>query len=148
MWRAILFLTLAILCSAVVVAFVSVYVFHDVDRDKIGHWNEAFADLAVEAVIFALLIGIPTELLAMLGQYLLTLRGYAPRAGIGIILGIAVTICQYLFEFLGRRFFPAFVDLFLSTYLVVAVLVCVVVLLLDTRSRKLNAAPISDSTHS
>ena len=53
MWRAIVFLTLAILCSALVVALISVYVFHDVDRDKLGHLNEVFADLAVEAADYA-----------------------------------------------------------------------------------------------
>ncbi len=148
MWRAIVFLTLAILCSALVVAFISVYVFHDVDRDKLGHWNEAFADLAVEAAIFALIIGIPSGVLAALGQYLLKLHSYAPRARLGIALGIAVAICQYPFEFLGRKLLPQYAESFLAIYLVAAILICAAFLLRDASKQKIQTALESHSTQS
>jgi hypothetical protein len=148
MWRAIVFLTLAILCSALVVALISVYVFHDVDRDKLGHLNEVFADLAVEAAIFALIIGIPSWVLAALGKYLLKLRGYSPRAKLGIILGIAVAVCQYPFEFLGRKLLPQYAELFLSIYLVAAILICAAFLLRDASKQKIQTALESRSTPS
>jgi hypothetical protein len=50
---------LGIFCTALFVAAISVYIFHDVDHDKIGHWNEAFAGLCVESVSFTLIIGAP-----------------------------------------------------------------------------------------
>lgn len=146
MRRAILFLMLAIVCSALVVAVISVYVFHDVDRDKVGHWNEAFADLAVESVIFAVIIAIPALVFALLGQHLLKLRGHAPRAMLGIILGIAVTICQYPFEFIGRKLFPQYAESFLSVYLIVAVLACVAVFLRNAHKQKLEATLESRAT--
>ena len=57
MWRAILLFMLGILCAALLGAAVSVYLFHDVDRDQIGHWNEAFAGLCIEFVLFTLIVG-------------------------------------------------------------------------------------------
>jgi hypothetical protein len=57
MRRSILFLILGILCSALFIAVISVYVLHDVDHDQIGNLNEAFARLCVESVLFALIVG-------------------------------------------------------------------------------------------
>ena len=148
MRRAILLLTLGIFFTALVVAFLSVYVFHDVDQDKIGHWNEAFADLAIEAVIFSLIISIPTWVLALSGWYLLHLGGYPPRAGVGLALGILVTVCQYPFEFLGRKLVPNLAGLFLSIYLVAGVLLCTAILVVDTRRQKVQRALEADSIRS
>ena len=50
MWRAIRLLMLGIFCTALFLDAISVYIFHDVDKNKIGHWNEAFADLSIEAL--------------------------------------------------------------------------------------------------
>jgi len=41
---------LGIFCTALFLDAISVYIFHDVDKNKIGHWNEAFADLSIEAL--------------------------------------------------------------------------------------------------
>lgn len=57
MRRAILFLMLGIFGTALFAAALSVYMFHDVDHDKIGHWNEAFAGLCIESALFTLIVG-------------------------------------------------------------------------------------------
>ena len=148
MWRAILFLMLGINCSAPFVDAISVYVFHDVDQDKVGHWNEAFADLSVEMVVFSLVISGSVWLLALLGRHLFKLRGYSPRARIGLFLGIAAIVFQYPFEFAGRKLVPNLADSFLSFYLVAAILLCTAVLLRDTSNqRKLRKALEPPSTH-
>jgi hypothetical protein len=57
MRRAILLLMLGIFCTALFGTAISVYLFHDVDKDKIGHWNEAFAGLCTESVLFTVVVG-------------------------------------------------------------------------------------------
>jgi hypothetical protein len=138
---------LGIFCTAIFVGAVSVFVFHDVDQDKIGHWNEAFTDLFIEMIVFNLIISSAVWLLALLGRQLFGLRGYSPRARIGLFLGIAATVFQYPFEFLGRRLVPNFAEFFLSTYLVAAIFLCTAVLLRDTfKQRKLRKALEPPST--
>ena len=132
MSRAILLLTLGIFFTALFLGAISVYIFHDVDQDKIGRLNEAFAGLSVEAIVFSLIISGAVSLLSLFGRQLFKLRGYSPRPIIGLLLGIAAAVFQYPFEFFGRRFFPNRGDSFLRFYLGVAVFVCTAVLLRDT----------------
>jgi cytochrome bd-type quinol oxidase subunit 1 len=148
MWRAILLLMLGMLCTALFLDAISVYVFHDVDQDKIGHWNEAFADLSVEAVVFSLIISGAAWFLALLGRQLFNLRGYSPRARIGLSLGIAAVGFQYPFEFAGRKLVPNHAEFFLAFYLVAAVFLCTSVLLRDTiKQLKLRKALEPPTTH-
>ena len=148
MWRAILLLMLGIFCTALFLDAISVYVFHDVDQGKIGHWNEAFADLSIETVVFTLIISGSVWLLALLGRQLFNLRGYSPRARTGLFLGIAATVFQYPFESVGRRLVPNLAESFLSFYLVAAILLCTAVLLRDIfKQLKLRKALEPPSTH-
>jgi hypothetical protein len=117
MWPAIRLLTLGIFCTAQFLAAISVYVFHDVDKDKIGHWNEAFADLSVELAVFTLIVSGAVWLLALLGRQLFNLRGYSPRASIGLSLGIATAFFQYPFEFAARKLVPNLAESLLTFYL-------------------------------
>jgi hypothetical protein len=48
MLRAILLFMLGMFSTALLSAGVSVYIFHDVDRDMVGHLNEAFTGLCTE----------------------------------------------------------------------------------------------------
>ena len=57
MWRAILLLVLGVFCTALFSAAITVYMFHDVDKDMIRHWNEAFAGLCTESVLFTVVVG-------------------------------------------------------------------------------------------
>ena len=122
-------------------AAISVYLLHDVDKDMIGHWNEAFAGLCGEMVLFTLVIGAGVALLTWIGRLLFHLKGYSARAKLGLFLGIGVSIIQYPWDFAGRAAFPKFADTFLSVYLIVAILVCSIVIVHDSyRRRKLGHA--------
>jgi hypothetical protein len=135
-------------CTALFLAAISVYVFHDVDQDRIGHWNEAFADLSIEMVLFSLLVSGGVWLLTMLGQRVFHLRGYFPRARVGLSLGIATALLQYPFEFLGRMLLPKFADPVLSVYLIAAIILCTAVLLHDaSNQRNLQKASEPQATH-
>lgn len=123
---------LGILCAALPLDAISVYIFHDVDHDKIGRWNEAFVGLSIEAAAFSLLISGGVLLLALLGRQLFHLRGCSPRPRIGLFLGIAVTVFQYPFDFAGRKLVPNSTESFLSLYLAAAIVLCTAVLLRDT----------------
>jgi len=136
MRRSILLLVLGIFCTFLVVAAVSVYPFHDVDHDMIGDWNEAFAGLCAEGIVFTLIIGFPVWLLTLLGQHLFHLTGYSPRAKLGLLLGIGVTAFQYPWEFAARVELPKLADSALSFYLILAIVFCTVVLLRDNFSQK------------
>ena len=51
------FLYARLFCTTLLSAAISVYIFHDVDCDKVGHWNEAFAGLCAEGGLFTLIVG-------------------------------------------------------------------------------------------
>ena len=141
MRRSILLFMLGIFCTALLSDAVSVYIFHDVDKDMIGHWNEAFAGLCPEIVLFTLIIGGGVALLTLLGRRLFHLKGYSPRAKSGLFLGIGVTVLQYPWDFVGRTLFPKFADACLSIYLVLAIALCSIVIVRDNlRQMKLRDA--------
>ena len=148
MRRAILSLMLGTFCTALFLAAISVYIFHDVDQDRIGHWNEAFVDLSIEVFVFSLILGGAAWLLALVGQRVFGLRGGSPRAKIGLSLGIATAVFQYPFEFLGRRLVPNFAGSLLSLYIVAAIILCTAVLLRDaSRQREPQEALKAPPTH-
>jgi hypothetical protein len=130
--RAVLVLMLGTLCAALSIAAISVYVLHDVDKDQMGRWNEAFAGLCVEFVLFTLIIGAGVALLAFLGRRLFHLKGYSPRPKLAFSLGVGVSVLQYPWEFIGRVLFPKLEDFTLSLYLLVAIVVCSIVILRDS----------------
>jgi hypothetical protein len=135
---------LGIFCTALLAAAISVYIFHDVDQDKIGHWNEAFAGLCTESVLFTLVVGGGVAVLTLLGRHLFHLKGYSPRAILGLLLGIGVTVFQYPWEFAARKELPKLADSSLSLYLIVAIVLCTIVIVRDNfRQMKLGQAPTS-----
>jgi hypothetical protein len=141
MWRTVYFFTLGVFFAALVSSAITVYVFHDVDRDQMGHWNEAFAGLCTESALFAVLIGAGVALLTSLGRHLFHMEGYSPRSKQGLFLGIAVTVFQYPWYFLGRVAFPKFADSFLYSYLVAAIVLCSFVIVRDNfRQMRLSQA--------
>ena len=123
-------------------AALSVYLLHDVDKDMIGHWNEAFAGLCGEMVLFTLVIGAGVALLTWIGRHLFHLKGYSPRAKLGLFLGVGVSVLQYPWDFAGRATFPEFADAFLIAYMIVAIFVCSIVIVRDNFLRmKLRQRP-------
>jgi hypothetical protein len=141
MWRAILLFMLGIFCAALSIAAISVYVFHDVDKDQIGHWNEAFAGLCTEFVLFTLIIGGGVALLVLLGRIVFHLKRCSPRSNLVFPLGIGVSVLQYPWDFIGRVLFPKLEDLSLSLYLFLAIVVCASVIVRDSlRQMKVRQA--------
>jgi hypothetical protein len=142
MRRTIFFFVLGIFCTTVAISAVSVYVFHDVDKNEVGHWNEAFAGLCIEFVLFTLIVGGGVALLTLLGRYLYHLKSYSPRPKLGLSLGISVAIVQYPWDFVGRLLFPNLADSSLSLFLIVAIVLCSTVIVRDNiRQKKLSQAP-------
>ncbi len=125
-----------ILCTCLVIAAISVYVFHDVDRMMIGHWNEAFAASCDEGVLFTLIVGGGASILILLGRSVFHLKGFFPRAKVGFFVGVGVTMFKYPWEFAARVFLPKFADTFLAYYLVFAIIVCAAILLIDNFKQK------------
>jgi hypothetical protein len=141
MRRAILLLMLGTFCAALFSSAIAVYVLHDVDKEKIGHWNEAFAELCTEGVLFTVAIGGGVALLTLVGRRLFHLKGYSPRSKLGVCLGIGVTVLQYPWDFVGRTAFPKLADSSLSLYLIVAIVLCSIVIVRDNfRQMKLCQA--------
>jgi hypothetical protein len=132
---------LGIFCTALLSAAISVYIFHDVDKDQIGHWNEAFAGLCTEGVLFTVIVSGGVALMTLLGRHLFHLKGYSPRSKLALFLGIGVMVLQYPWDFVGRAAFPELADSFLSFYLVFAIVLCSIVLVCDNlRQKKLCQA--------
>ena len=144
MRRTILLFVLGMFGTGLLNAAISVYLLHDVDKDMIGHSNEAFAGLCGEIVLFTLVIGAGVALLTWLGRLLFHLKGYSPRAKLGLFLGVGVSVLQYPWDFVGRAAFPKFADTFLSIYLIVAIFACSIVIVRDnfrqTKLRQTQAA--------
>ena|ERR1700722_2504274 len=141
MGRAILLFMLGILGTALFSAAISVYVFHDVDKGEIGHWNEAFAGLCIESVIFTLIVGGGVAILTLIGRPLLRLSNYSPRLKLVFSLGVGITLLQYPWDFVSRLALPNLADASLSAFLIVAIILCSAVILRDTfRQRILGHA--------
>ncbi len=140
MRRSIFFLMLGIFCTALIGSAISVFLFHDVDQDKIGHWNEALAGLCTESVLFTLIICGAVGLLTWLGRRLFRLKAYSPRAMLGLFLGIGLTTFQYLWDFAVRRKLPKFANFSLAVYLAVAIVFCTAALLRDNFNQKKSSA--------
>jgi len=139
MWRAILLFMLGILSAAFFVAAVSVFAFHDVDKEQIGHWNEAFAALCTEGVLFTLIVGGGVAVLTFLGRHLFHLSGYAPRLKVVFFLGVGITVLQYPWDFVSRVALPKLADASLSAFLVIAIVLCSIVFVRDaSRQMKLG----------
>lgn len=146
MRRTILPFMLGVLIAALVAGAVSVYLFHDVDKDQVGHWNEAFAGLCTESVLFTAIVGIGVAILTLVARLLFRLGGYSPRAQLSFFLGVGVSALQYLWDFIGRWVFPKFEDASLYLYLLVAIVLSAVLLVGDTvREKRLFVARVNSA---
>ena len=141
MRRAILNLMLGMFCTALFTAAISVYVFHDVDKGEIGHWNRAFASLCAEFILFTLVIGGGVALLVFLVRALFQLQGYSPGPNLVLLLGVGVSVLQYPWEFIGRLLSPEFADFSLTLYMILAILVCTTMIVGDSFRQKRSRQP-------
>jgi hypothetical protein len=139
MWRAIKFLIAGLYCSALLTSVLSVYVLHDLDSGLNGN-QAAFSALSGESVFFALFVGGLAALFFWLGRAFFRLVGIAPGAKFAFVSGVVVGIGQYPGDYLTRRLAPAFIDKYLSTYLLLGPLLCAALLIYDCRKKKIEIA--------
>lgn len=127
---------LGILGSAMFCAMISVYAFHDVDKDQIGHWNEAFASLCVESLVFTLIVGAGVAVLTFLGRQFFQLGIFRPRLGFVFSLGVGVTLLQYPWDFISRAVLPKFADASLYAFLIIEIVFCSIAIVRDSFKQK------------
>jgi len=123
MWRVVLSFFRGVCLSALLLGAVSVYVFHDVDRDLIGKWNIAFRYLAGEVLLFGLLVTLGTTILTQIGRIVAGLRSAVPAPKLGFILGASIGVIQYPFESLVRKVADEHYAFWSYAYIVLSILV-------------------------
>jgi uncharacterized membrane protein SpoIIM required for sporulation len=123
MWRVVLSFFRGVCLSALLLGAVSVYVFHDVDKDLIGKCNIAFRYLAGEVLFFGLLVTLGTAILTQIGRMVAGLRPAVPPTKLGFIVGVSVGLVQYPFEFLVRKVANEHYDFWIYTYIGLSILV-------------------------
>ncbi len=138
MVRSVLLFILGLLSTAVAVAAISVYVFHDVDRDLAGQLNVAFRGLCTESILFALIVGCLAGIFAFVGMYIFRSTKFPPRTALSVALGVGIVLLQYPWEFTVRKASPQNAQAALSTYLIAAVVLSATVLLCDSVRQKRN----------
>jgi hypothetical protein len=123
MWGLVLSFFRGICLSALLLSAVSVYVFHDVEKQLIGKWDLAFRGLVEEALLFAILVTLGTAVLTQIGRMVAGFRPAVPPTKLGFIVGASVGLVQYPFEFLVRKVADEHYDFWIHTYIVLAILV-------------------------
>jgi hypothetical protein len=104
--------------------FLSIYVFHDVDKDRIGQWNLAFLELCLEFGVFALVATGIFLLFLWLGRMVLRMSAISSNYLLAFLLGVFLILAQYPIEFLGRLFLPSRQDTVLISYLLLSPVLC------------------------
>lgn len=131
MRRTIFSFMAAMALTAFCLNAISVYVFHDVDKDLVGRWNEAYIELCLEFAIFTVVVGGAVWPLTLLGRRLFRLQSVSPRPNFVRFLGVGVILLQYPVEFAARVLLPRFSDLSLSLYIVASIAASAALLLRD-----------------
>jgi hypothetical protein len=146
MQQSTFLLILGTLCTSLLSSALSVYVFHDVDRDRMGHLNEAFRALCGESLMFTIVFGAIVAVLTQLGNRLFHLSDYTPGSKLSCLLGIGVIVLQYPWDIAGRKLLPQFADSSLLVYLILAIFVCTAALLRDSYKQKQMAMRVGSGT--
>jgi hypothetical protein len=101
---------------------ISVYLLHDVDRDRVGQWNLAYLELCEEFLILAALTLTIFLFLTLLGRILFRLQELPANTKLAFVLGILLILAQY---------FPVRKDMVLGLYPFLSLIVCAALLLWD-----------------
>jgi hypothetical protein len=107
MWRVAYSFIGGMTITTLSVNAISVYLFHDVDDNRIGQWNLAFRELFGEFLILVAAISAFVLLLTWIGRILFHLKEIPPSPKLAFILGILLILLQYPIEFAARKYFPA-----------------------------------------
>ena len=114
------------------VAAISVYVFQDVDLDRVGQWNLAFSEPCGETTGFILICGGLVMFLVWLSRILFRLQSLPLNPKLGFGLGVAVILLQYPFEFACRKLFPNHGVLVAASYILFSSALCALLVLRDS----------------
>lgn len=115
--------------SALPVNALSVYVFHDVDKNRMGQWNRAFGELMVEFLLFSTITALFLLVFLALGRRFIRPSVSEFHPGLSFLLGCGLLVFQYIFDILVRVFIPSMYDLMLGTYLLIGPAFCAAILL-------------------
>ena len=137
MWRLTRNFSFGIIVGGIPINLISVYLFHDVDKERVGQWDPAYNDLAVELTIFAVAMTLVLWLLTFLGRLIFSLRGSPTNPKLGFALGLAVIIVQYPWDFVARKLFPTHSNEQLGAYMILSVFSSAAILVWDNFARKI-----------
>ncbi|HWN74690.1 MAG TPA: hypothetical protein VNO13_03040 [Candidatus Udaeobacter sp.] len=137
MWRAARYFFVGIVVAGIPINLISVYLLHGVATDRVGLWDRAYTELAIELTIFAVAMTLALWLLTFLGRLIFRLRGSPTNPKLGFLLGLAVMTVQYPWDVAARRFFPNHSNEQLGVYVILSVFVCAAILVWDNFTRKL-----------
>jgi hypothetical protein len=132
MWRIAFTYFGGMMITVLPVNVLSVYVFHDVDKDRVGHWNLAFVELCIEFGVFALVATGLFLFFVWFGRVLLRIPTIPSSYVLSFVMGVFVILAQYPIEFVGRIFLPSRQGTVLTLYLLLSPLLCAAVFLRDS----------------
>jgi|WetSurMetagenome_2_1015567.scaffolds.fasta_scaffold421420_2 hypothetical protein len=116
MWRAAIWFFSGMILSALPVNALSVYVFHDVDKDMIGQWHVAYVQLNIELLIVSLIASGLLLLFICLGEKLFHHPILSLNIRLAFILGVSTIVLQYVCEMAARLWAPQITTIILAVY--------------------------------
>ena len=125
---------------------VSVYIFHDVDKELIGKWNIAFRDLLGELLLFGFLVVLVAGALTQLGRLIAKLRPAVPSPKLGFIVGVCVALAQYPVEYITRKIAVEHYSFGLDLYIILSVVIPSVVFIVACRKQQRSTTLVPDSS--
>jgi hypothetical protein len=128
MWRVVSRFAAGLLATVLPVNAISVYILHDVDKDRVGRWNLAFFKLCEEFLIFSVLASVLFLLCLWVGRALLR-KPLSPDYVLAFWLGVAVILVQYPIELAARALLPSWKDTLLLLYPLLSPLFCAILFL-------------------
>ena len=139
MWRITYSFIGAMTITALPLNAISVYLFRDVDDNRVGQWNLAYRELCGEFLILAAVAGILVFLLTWIGRILFRLQEIPPSSKLAFFLGVLLILAQYRIEFAARKYFPVQKDIVLALYPLLSSIVCAALLLWDNFAKMARA---------
>jgi hypothetical protein len=132
MWRIAYSFFGGLMITVLPVNFISVYLLHDVDKDRMGRWNLAFLELCQEFLLFGLVVTGLFLFFLWCGRALLRIPASSNYV-LAFFMGVLVIVVQYPVERAGRAVFQSRDDIVLNLYLLLSPLFCAVLFLLKSR---------------
>jgi hypothetical protein len=137
MWRVGFRIFSGIFVAAVFTNALAVYVLHDIDADRVGKLNLAYAELTLEFLFFALVATTAFLVAIWVGAKMLRLQVVDSGLRLGFTLGIILILIQYPVEFIIRKLSTEHSsDSFLLAYPLLAPLCCAAIVVRDAHRQR------------